>query len=47
MREKMSRGDHKWAMDIDILHKLPLLVNDTLLADSAKTTNPLLLTVYS
>ena len=44
MREKVSRRKHKWAMDIDLLHNLPLFVSDTLLADSTKTIALRLLT---
>ena len=45
MREKMSRREHKCAMDIVLLQKLPSFVSDTWLADSAKTIAFLLLTL--
>ena len=35
MRERVCGWEEKWVMDINILHELPLLVSDTLLAYSA------------
>ena len=40
MREKVSRRKHKLAINIDLLHNLPLFVSHTLLADSTKTIAP-------